>query len=81
MKNNLLILSTMHLRMLYAARDKNHKTTRDIKMYIEIQISKNVRATVQSGQELLKCHCLANIYPHLDLLHPRIKSMERITYL
>lgn len=39
--------------MLYAAREKNHKTARDIKMNIEIQISKNVRATVQSEQELL----------------------------
>lgn len=60
MKNNLLILSAKHLRMLYAVMDKNHKTTRDIKMYIEIQIYKNVRATVQSGQEL------ANVYPHLN---------------
>jgi hypothetical protein len=32
MKNNLVILSSMLVRMLYVAGDKNHKTTRDIKM-------------------------------------------------
>ena len=47
MKNNLVILSSMHIHMLYAAGNKNHKTTRDIKMYIEIQISKTVRAPVR----------------------------------
>jgi len=53
MKNNLVILSSMHIHMLYAAGNKNHKTTRDIKMYIEIQISKTVRAA-ERGQKLLK---------------------------
>jgi len=53
MKNNLVILSSMHIHMLYAAGNKNHKTTRDIKMYIEIQISKTVRAA-ERGQQLLK---------------------------
>lgn len=53
MKNNLVILSSMHIHMLYAAGNKNHKTTRDIKMYIEIQISKTVRAA-ETGQKLLK---------------------------
>jgi hypothetical protein len=53
MKNNLVILSSMHIHMLYAAGNKNHKTTRDIKMYIEIQVSKTVRAA-EKGQKLLK---------------------------
>jgi hypothetical protein len=47
--------------------DKNHKTTRDIKMYIEIQISKTLRATVQPGQVLLEPLFLANKNPLLDL--------------
>jgi len=55
MKNNLVILSPMRIHMLYAAGNKNHKTTRDIKMYIEIQISKTVRAA-ERGQKLLKSH-------------------------
>ena len=53
MKNNLVILSFMHIHMLYAAGNKNHKTKRDIKMYIEIQISKTVRAA-ETEQKLLK---------------------------
>ena len=63
MKNNLVILSSMHIHMLYATGNKNHKTTRDIKMYIEIQISKTVRAA-ERGQKLLKSRWLANICPY-----------------
>lgn len=78
MKNNLVILSSMHIRMLYAEGNKNHKTTRDIKMYIEIQISKPVRAAVKSGQELPKSRCLANIYPYSGLIN-RGKGKNYIT--
>jgi hypothetical protein len=79
MKNNLVILSSMHIRMLYAEGNKNHKTTRDIKMHIDIQISKTVRAAVKSGQELLKSRCLANICPYSGLIN-RGKGKNYITW-
>jgi hypothetical protein len=67
-----------HTYVTCCGGNTNHKTTRDIKMYIEIQISK-LRAAVKAVQELLKSCRLANVCPLSGLITGR-KGKNYLSY-
>ena len=71
-------LPLAHTYVTCCGGNTNHKTTRDIKMYIEIQISK-LRAAEKSVQELLKSCRPANVCPLSGLITGR-KGKNYLSY-